>query len=193
MQYHRSWTIAACVVLSITCKLSAQEPVAHYDFNDSVENIGTGNGACIVNDKIEFEQESVCMNGIYPVGNPEGSEVKCGVPELNYEKFSVVFRFKAKEFEVQIKENEFTVRKSVLVATGPLYRTFELGRAQSGNLKIRLNNGEWEKGFRNAPIETDRWTTVACSVNFPRHEIHAAIDGKYVGKEHLPKELAKLF
>ena len=63
-----------------------------------------------------------------------------------------------------------------ILSGGPAYRWIGFN-TWNGHLQITLNGRNWVLDFPDAPVETNRWHSLVCSVSFPLHTLRASLDG----------------
>ncbi len=168
-----------------------EEPLARFRFDQNGENTGKGPASfALLN--TEFRENALYLNGKYgglggKGGVPGGYWAVCSTPSLSYETFSVAMRFKATEFGRNNTPPGPSFQKDNLFTGGTSWRWFGLSRSQSGNLLVTLNNGEWTHEIKEAPLEVEKWTVVACSVDIPRRQLRVCLNARRVAEIELPQ------
>ncbi len=186
MTTYRLLQLLALFVCTNLTAANAQQPIARYTFDGQKDNKGTGKGTCHLNNFVEFRGNAIYVNGVYEYSGSfddplfRGFQVFCGAPEIGFEKFSVVVRFNAENFDDT---------QNVIVMGGKSWRWFGLTRSDTGKLVLNLNSGKFKQEFPDSTVEAKRWVTVACAVNIPAHRVVAFIDGKECGVIKLPDDL----
>jgi pilus assembly protein CpaB len=149
-------------------------PLAHFRFDGSAENRGTGNAKFELKNT-QFKDESLYLNVIKDGAYTDGYRAVCVTPEINYETFTVVIRVKPEVF-------------SNLITGGISYRWFGMQMSHTGELVITLNNQSFSKVIDKVRLENGKWATVACAVNVPGRKIIVLLNGVKAEQIDLPND-----
>lgn len=150
----------------------AQQPISKFTFLKSLNNDGTGKGACHINQNINLQEDAISIHGNYGE-----YEIFCGTPEIGLREFSLVIRFKS---------DHFSQHQNVIVMAGKMGRWFGLTRSGKGALTINFNNNEFSRELPGTLLNALQWHSIACAVDIPSHRVVAYIDGKDAGTIELP-------
>jgi hypothetical protein len=71
---------------------------------------------------------------------------------------------------------------------GTSYRWIEIGRSATGKARITLNNAKQTFESKNAALDANKWTVVACSVSVADKKALLFVNGKKADEFALPKD-----
>lgn len=178
----------ALVALSATCLLSSilladdrpeAAPLAHFRFDGNARDAHRGRPGFQLKNT-EFHENALYLNGRYEFDREPGGYSAIGkTPKLDYDAYTVAFRFKAQEFGPS---------KTNLITGGTSYRWFGLERSSSGKLLVTFNNGEFRKEIEKSEIDPGQWTRVACSVSVERRKVLVRVNDGDVATIDLPDD-----
>lgn len=129
----------------------------------------TGNSPPIELRNTTITNGTLCLNGIYEGGNPDGFHAVATITGFSYESFTVALDFFAADYS----------RDNILTG-GSSYRWFSL-RHNAGRLEVTLNNQALVYLLSDSQLKTNEWQSVLCSVDASARKIITALNGQRLG------------
>ena len=139
--------------------------LAHYTLDGTAAD-RTGNSAPMELWNTTFTNGTLCLNGLYELGDPQGFHALATISGFSYESFTVALDFFAADFA---NDN--------ILTGGPSYRWFSL-RHNAGRLEVTLNNQSLVYLLPDGALRTNEWQNVLCSVDASAKRIITVLDGR---------------
>jgi hypothetical protein len=159
-------------------------PIARFSFDRDDSDASSG-GAQVERINVPIEVGSLVINGLYEHGAAREAAYRAvvDVPQLDYDAFTVVWRFRCAAIMASGKWN--------LLTGGTSYRWMSVSRGTFGRMKIDFNNGDTAaQEIGDTEIEPGRWFQAAVSVDVKRRRGFVMLDGRKVADLQLPPDFA---
>lgn len=125
-----------------------------------------------------FVNDTLCLNGIYGLGNPAGFIAIANITGFSYDSFTVAVDFNA---------IDFSIPRINILSGGPSYRWLAFSY-DAGLLRLELNNFNQVHGFTNGFLRTNFWHRLVCSVDVPARKIVTYLDSQRLQDINLPSD-----
>jgi hypothetical protein len=169
---------------SLRWHADALAPIARFSF-DRDDSDALGSGAQIERINVPIEDGSLVINGLYEhrAAREAGYRAVVDVPQLDYNAFTVVWRFRCAPMMASGKWN--------LLTGGTSYRWMSVSRGTSWRMNIDFNNGDTAaQEIDNTEIGPGHWIQAAVSVEVKQRRGFVMLDGRKVADLQLPRDFA---
>lgn len=159
---------------------AAGAALAHFRFDGNANDVQPAKSPFELKNT-QFTRQGLYLNGVYEFGKPGngGFHATCPTPDLDYNAFSVVLRFKPREFGPG---------KTNILTSGTLSRWFGLERTDAEKLAVTLNNRRFSHEIATASLPANEWVLVACSVDLVGKMIRVYFNGAKAEEIPLPQD-----
>ena len=166
---------------------TAPAAIAHFDFRNGVHDASEGQAKAVLKNA-EVAGGRLILNGQYGDEAMTGSgyAAKFKVPWLDYNRFTVAWRFKADDFDSHDQYHHWN-----LLTGGEKWRWLSFRRLPSGVVRLDLNNGDKDDvglELKGTNIRASVWTTVVCSFDLATRTVLVAVDGVVTPAVRLPED-----